>query len=144
MNVKQYPAVVIHSLGEGRKALAFRQPVTLLSPRGAALFAGALWWLALLKRLREEWPQTLIRDILDCADASGLALGALRIGQRSIVLDLTAPGWASVNAIAAARGGEVLTVPPPALDMSNTGDVHRLQQWLQLQTALGDSDNAVS
>jgi hypothetical protein len=68
----------------------------------------------------------------------------LRIGQRTIVLDLTAPGWASVNAIAAACGGEVLAVPPPALDMSSPGDVRRLQQWLQLQTALDDSDNAVS
>ncbi len=144
MNVKQYPAVVIHSLAEGRKALAFRQPVTLLSPRGAALFAGTLWWHALLKRLREECPQVLMHDILDCGDASGLALGALRIGQRSIVLDPAAPGWASVAASAASRGGEVLTMPPPALDMSNPGDVRCLQVWLQVQTGLGDSGSAVS
>ena len=144
MNVKQYPAVVIHSLADARKVLAFRQPVTLLSPRGAALFAGALWWQALLKRLREECPQILIHDFLDCADASGLALGALRIGQRSIVLDPSAPGWASVAAIAASLGAEVLTVPPPALDMSDPGDVRRLQDWLQVQTAPSDSGNTVS
>lgn len=144
MNVKQYPAVMIHSLAEGRKVLAHRQPVTLLSPRGAALFAGTLWWRALLKRLREECPHAAVHEILDCADASGLALGALRIGQRSIILDPTAPGRASVAAIVASLGGEVFAVPPAALDMSNPGDVRRLQDWLQTRPAAGDSDNAVS
>jgi hypothetical protein len=144
LNVKQYPAVVIHSLAEGRKVLAFRQPVTLLSPRGAALFAGTLWWRALLKRLREGQPEIPLHDILDCADASGLALGALRIGQRSIVLDPTAPGWAAVTAVAASLGGEVLAVPPLALDMSNPADVRRLQDWLQVRPAPRDSNDAVS
>lgn len=144
MNVKQYPAVVIHSLAEGRKVLAFGQPATLLSPRGAALFAGTLWWRALLERLRETAPHIPIHDILDCADASGLALGALRIGQRNIVLDPTAPGWASVTAIAVSLGGEVSTIRPQALDMSDPGDVRRLQDWLQGHTAPGDSDHAVS
>jgi hypothetical protein len=144
LNVKQYPAVVIHSLADGRKALAFGQPVTLLSPRGAALFAGTLWWRALLKRLREEHPHILMDEILDCADASGLALGALRIGQRNIVLDPTAPGRASVTAIAVSLGGEVIAVPPPAQDMSDPGDVRRLWAWLQVPAAPGDSDKGVS
>lgn len=131
MNVKQYPAVVIHNLADARRVLAFGRPVTLLSARGAALFAGSGWWRALLRRTREEHPDIRIADILDCADASGLALGALRIGQLAIVLDAAAPGWSSVASIAESLGGEVLTVRPPALDMSNPAEAWRLKDWLQ-------------
>lgn len=135
MNVKQYPAVVIHSLADAREVLAFGQPVTLLSARGAALSAGSGWWRALLTQLREEHAEAAMADILDCADASGLALGALRIGQLTILLDAATPGWASVAAIAASLGGEVLAVRPAALDMSNPADARRLRNWLQAQTA---------
>lgn len=131
LNVKQYPAVVIHNLADARGVLAFGRPVTLLSARGAALFAGSGWWRALLRRTREEHPDIRIADILDCADASGLALGALRIGQLAIVLDAAAPGWSSVASIAESLGGEVLTVRPPALDMSNPAEAWRLKDWLQ-------------
>ena len=144
MNVKQYPAIVIHSLADARKVLAFRQPVTLLSSRGAALFAGSGWWSALVRRAREEYPEVPIDDILDCADASGLALGALRIGQRTIVLDPAAFGWSSVAAIAASLGGEVLGARPPALDMSCGDEARRLREWLQVRTPPGDSDTGVS
>ena len=84
LNVKQYPAVVIHSLADARTVLALGRPVTLLSATGAALFAGCGWWRALIDRARTEYGDASIDDILDCADASGLALGALRIGQRRI------------------------------------------------------------
>lgn len=112
--------------------------MTLLSSAGAALFAGSGWWRALIDRARSEFPVVQFSDILDCADASGLALGALRIGQRSIVLHAAAPGWSSVAAIAASLGGEVLTFRPVALDMSEPGAVRQLPGWL------GDIGHAVS
>ena len=108
-----HPAVVVHGLTDARTVLAVGRPVTLLSAAGAALYAGSGWWRALIERARAEHPDIPIDDILDCADASGLALGALRIGQRRIVLSPTAPGWQSVAAIAASLGGEVLTARPP-------------------------------
>ena len=88
-----YPAVVVHGLADARTVLAVGAPVTLLSAAGAALYAGCGWWRALIARARAEHPDIPIDDILDCADAPGLALGALRIGQRRIVLDPAAPGW---------------------------------------------------
>ena len=88
-----YPAVVMHGLADARTVLAVGAPVTLLSGAGAALYAGCGWWRALIARARTEHPDIPIDDILDCADAPGLALGALRIGQRRIVLDPAAPGW---------------------------------------------------
>jgi hypothetical protein len=137
LNVKQispgnfaYPAVVIHGLSDARVVLAIGRPVTLLSAVGAALYAGCGWWHALVERASAEFPAVPIDDILDCADAPGPALGALRIGQRRIVLDPTVPGFAAVAEIAASLGCEVLSTRPEALDMSNPGAARRLHDWL--------------
>jgi len=140
----QYPVVVVHGLADARTVLAAGRPVTLLSASGAALFAGCGWWRALVRRARAEFPAMAIDDILDCAAAPGLALGAFRIGQRCIVLDPGAPGWSSVAAIAASLGGVVLTARPPALDMADRAAARRLHDWLQVRTTPGDSDDALS
>ena len=110
MTSDRYPAVVIHGLAHARTVLGIGRAVTLLSAPGAALFAGCGWWRAVIERARGEYPGVPIDDILDCADAPGLALGALRIGQRRLVLSPTSPGWQSVAAIAASLGGEVLSL----------------------------------
>ena len=139
LNVKQYPAVVIHGLPDARAVLAVGHPVTLLSASGAALYAGCGWWRALIAQARAEHADVPIDDILDCADAPGLALGAIRIGQRRIVLDPAAPGWPSVAAIATSLGGEVLTSRPPSIDMADRTAARRLHDWLQVRTTPGDS-----
>ena len=137
------PAVVVHGLVHARSVLAIGRSVTLLSAPGAALFAGCGWWLAVIERARSEYPGVTIDDILDCADAPGLALGALRIGQRRLVLSPTAPAWQSVAAIAASLGGEVLAARPPALDMADRNAARRLHDWLQVRTTPGDSSDAL-
>jgi hypothetical protein len=139
----RHPAVVVHGLPHARAALAAGRAVTLLSGPGAALFAGCGWWRALIERARAEYADVAVDDILDCADASGLALGALRSGQRVIVLDPIAPGWQSVASIAASLGGSVLTARPPALDMADRGAARRLHVWLHTGPT-GDSGDAVS
>ena len=152
LNVKQissvssrgYPAVVIHSLADARAVLAVGRSVTLLSAEGAALFAGCGWWRALMERAHGEYPDVAFGEILDCADASGLALGALRIGQRRIVLTASASGWSAVAAIAASLGGEVLTSRPQSLDMADPSAARRLHDWLQVRTTMRDSGDAVS
>lgn len=150
MNVKQIsafrgssPAVVVHGLADVRRVLDLGVPATLLSAAGAALYTGCGWWRALVERARAEYTAVAIDDILDCADASGYALGALRVGQRRIVLHADAPGRSAVVAIAGSLGGEVLAVRPPALDMADRNAARRLHDWLQLRTAPGDSDGAV-
>ncbi len=150
MNVKQlsvtsdrYPAVVIHGLAHARTVLGIGRAVTLLSAPGAALFAGCGWWRAVIERARGEYPGVSIDDILDCADAPGLALGALRIGQRWLVLSPTSPCWQSVATIAASLGGEVLGSRPPALDMADRNAARRLHDWLHVRTAPGDSGDAL-
>jgi len=135
---------VIHGLAHARSVLEIGRPATLLSAQGAALYAGAGWWRAVIGRARDEHPDVPVNDILDCGDAPGLALGAMRIGQHALVLSADAPGFASVAAIAASLGSELLTSRPPALDMADRSAARRLHDWLQLRTAPGDSGDVVS
>jgi hypothetical protein len=127
----QYPAVVVHSLADARVVLAHGRPASLLSAEGAALYAGCGWWQALVAAARAEFPRVQITDILDCADASGQALAALRIGQRHLILTLDAPGRARVAAIVAGLGGVLLAERPPALDLAEPTSRRRLHEWVR-------------
>jgi hypothetical protein len=126
----RYPAVVVHGLSDAREALGPGRAVTLLSAPGAALYAGCGWWRALLGNVRVEFPAVPVDDVLDCADASGQALAAMRIGQHIIVLAPAAPGWQAVAAIARESGTVLLTARPAALDLATRGASRRLPAWL--------------
>ena len=75
--------------------------------------------------------------------STGYALGALRIGQRRLVLDPSAPGRAAAAAIAAGLGAELLADRPPALDMADKGASRRLEDWLRVRTTPGDSGSGL-
>ena len=123
--MKLPPAAVVHGLPHLRQALAPGRPVTLLSGPGAALYAGCGWWRALMAMGAGGHP-----DILDCGDAAGRALEALRAGCRLLVLDGALPSWPLVSARAAAYGGFLLPARPPALDLAQPGAHRRLERWL--------------
>ena len=118
------PAVVVHGLDQARTALRPGLPVTLLSARGAALYAGCGWWRALVAAVAAA------HEVLDCADAPGHAMAALRIGQRHLILDAACPGFAVVTAAAATLGARVLAERPAALDLAEHGAEQRLVEWL--------------
>jgi hypothetical protein len=111
-----YPAVIVHGLGDALAALAGAEAkgaeVTLLSAPGAALYAGCGWWRALVEAARAEYPNVPRIDILDCADGTGQAMAAIRIGLTRLVLWPTAPGREAVVAIANSLGGFVLAEAP--------------------------------
>jgi hypothetical protein len=102
-----------------------------MSAPGAARYAGCLWWQALIGRARTEFPVAVINDLLDCDDASGLALTALRIGLRGVILLPGAPGRQAVDAIATGSGAILLASRPAALDMAARGAGRRLANWLR-------------
>ena len=120
------PAVIIHGLADARVAVAPGRPVTLLSAPGAALYAGCLWWRSLVDIVRRDG----VVDLLDCADGSGQAMAALRIGVCRLVLWADAPSWDAVAEIAVREGGCVLAEAPPALDLARRGAVRGLEAWL--------------
>ena len=126
-----HPAVIVHGLADAKAALAPGLPVTLLSAPGAALFAGCLWWREIITAARAVSMNTEATDILDCADASGMAMGALRSGVFRLVLWPDAPGWHGVAAIAERAGGFVLRQAPPALDLAQRNAIRGLHAWLR-------------
>jgi hypothetical protein len=133
MNVNMiiYPAVIVHGLADAEAVLTLGLPVTLLSASGAAMFAGCVWWREMVVAARSAFPDTEAMDILDCADASGMAMGSLRSGLCRLVLWPEAPGWASVAAIAERQGGFVLSAAPAALDVADRNAMRRLDGWLR-------------
>jgi hypothetical protein len=139
----QYPAVVVHSLADARVVLAHGRPVTLLSGEGAALYAGCAWWRALTAAARAEFPVVPTADLLDCADASGQALAALRIGLRHLILSPDAPGRARVAAIVAGLDGVLLVERPPALDLADPASRRRLGEWVRVRSGPDDSGAAL-
>jgi hypothetical protein len=132
------PAVIVHGAPDVRRALAPARAVTLLSAPGAALYAGAGWWVALMAAARAAHPGRAFDDVLDCADAPGRAAEALRAGQRLLVLCGAPPAlFARVRLMADALDAEVLPERPPALDLARPGAARRLADWLAAQ---GDNE----
>ena len=122
--------MIVHGRTDIDIVLAHRRPVTLLSGRGAASYAGCEWWRALMDLVHAHHPDATIAALLDCAGASGHALAAMRVGLRGLVLEPLAPGYARVAAIARRDGILLLESPPPALDMAHSGAAYRLGEWL--------------
>ncbi len=119
------PAVMVHGLDDARTALAPGRPVLLLSAPGAALFGGCLWWQALMRAAGVTG-----LSLLDCGDAPGRALEALRLGLPGVVLTCEAPAFGVVAGVAAECGALVLPAAPAALDLGRRGAARHLTAWL--------------
>jgi hypothetical protein len=110
----------------------------LLSAAGAASYGGCLWWKALTEAARSDFPKVASEDFLDCADASGYALAALRIGLGRLILWPDAPGRTRVAAIVARQGGVLLPNRPPALDLARRCAARWLCEWVRTAGRIDD------
>jgi hypothetical protein len=130
--MKLYPAVIVHGPGDALAALAHAEaqglPVTLLSAPGAALYAGCGWWRSLTAFARAAHPNVTCIDILDCADGTGVALAALRIGVTRLVLWPNAPGRNAVLEIAESLGGFVMEAAPAINPRVNLARVNKARE----------------
>lgn len=121
------PAVTIHGIRDARMALAPGLPVTLLSAPGAGLYAGVGWWRALIAAAAPP-PQT--PDVLDCGNAPGRALEALRGGQMLLILHCPPALWQDIAERAVRQRAQLLATRPPALDLAGRGAARHLADWL--------------
>lgn len=131
------PAVTVHAAAEAALALSLagERGVLLLSAPGAAGFLGPAWFLGIVAAARETVPGVLHKPVLDCADAPGQALAALRAGLRELVLDSACPAFSQVAAAAEEVGGRLRTRRPASLDLglldvTRAGARARLAAWL--------------
>ncbi|WP_207191724.1 hypothetical protein [Paracraurococcus ruber] len=113
------PAVTVHDAAGAALALGLAGPrgALLLSAPGAGGSLGAPWFLALVAAAAASHPDVIHRAVLDCADAPGPALLALRSGVAEVVLDPGCPAFGQVAAVAAALGARLRPARPPALDL---------------------------
>ncbi|WP_144404556.1 hypothetical protein [Belnapia sp. F-4-1] len=126
------PAVRVHGRAEAEAALALVGPLgaTLLSAPGMA--PGV--FLAMVAAAAAARPGLPHRVMMDCAEAPGLALAALRAGLRLLVL-APCPAFGAVAAAAEEYGAELRPEPPPAfdpgrIDLNSPGGRNKLAQWL--------------
>jgi hypothetical protein len=131
------PAVVVHAAAQAEAALAAAGPrgVLLLSARGAGAFMGPAVFLRMVARAAALHPGVPHHAALDCADAPGFALAALRAGVPVVLLDRASPAWPAVAAAAAEAGAVLLAERPPALDLGpvnlrRPGGLALLARWL--------------
>lgn len=134
-------AIVIHSLEHARAALAAaaerRTPVTVLSAPRAAAYAGAAWFRKVMDQAmadHPDLPEGRVTAVLDCGDAPGLALGALRQGVKAVRFAGAAGSAGKIAAIAAERGAVLIEDDPygDALDLKDTADCREAcREWLE-------------
>lgn len=134
------PAVAVHGLDQARLALAVGRPLVLISAPAAAGYAGCLWWRALADLAAAEAPGLVTADVLDCGDAPGWAMAALRVGCHMLVLAPECPAWARVAATADGLGAIVLPYRPAVLDLGQYGAERKLLAWLHGDATMADRD----
>lgn len=128
-------AIRIHSADHARAALRaateLGRPVTLISAAGAAGFAGAGYFAALMAEARRDFPDVAFTAILDCGDAPGDALGAMRQGVRHIHFSGTDSARAKLKQIAKAQGATLIIGDVAALDLERVADAESAcRAWL--------------
>lgn len=127
MSQSRRPVIIVHNLAHARAAAdvatALDIAVRLRSAPGAARYAGAGWFAALMSLVREEFPSAKLEASLDCATDAGLALAALRTGIPMVRFTGSAMVKRKIAAIARAYGAalENAAVTIDLLDCADPG-----------------------
>lgn len=104
--------VTISTLAEAVAALTEGGPVRLRSQPFASASLGAGAFLALIKAARAAMPGVKAEAVLDCGDAPGHALGALRLGAEAISLTASDEVMQKIAEIAAQTGAKLYRASP--------------------------------
>jgi hypothetical protein len=128
-------AILIHGLDDARAALRAAQEtgraVTVISGPGGGAYGGPAWFDHVLREAQGEFPQAQVTAILDCDDAAGLALGALRYGIRHVRFDGREDVTIKLREIAAAQGATIITGEIATLDLRGARDpLAACRDWL--------------
>ncbi len=137
-------AVTVGDMGQAVAVLAAAadvlggRAVLLLSPPGAAAWLGAQGFAAIVAEAVARVPGVAHLAALDCADAPGPALAALRAGLRRVVLAGAHPSHPAVAAAGREVGAQVWPARPAALDLAGI-DLARPQGRARLRFLLAQA-----
>ncbi len=116
--------IIIHGVGDARIAAAAARSlgvgVRLASAPGAASYAGAAWFAEIIAAIRSEFPDVAIEAVLDCGDAPGHAMAALRVGIK--LIRFTGPRRVrdKLNSLAREYDAALADNDGPALDIARS------------------------
>lgn len=128
-------AVTVHGLDDamraGAAAHALGVPLTLISAPAAAASMGPAWFAEMVRNLERAYPDLDVEAVLDCGDAAGYAMAALRCGVRAIRFSGRPAVAGKIEDIAAAYGARLVERPYRILDPRRARDADAaLRQWL--------------
>ncbi len=117
---------IVHDIDHARMAVRAaredRAPVSLLSAPGAAAYLGPGYFHALVEIVAAEYPAVPVTGILDCGDAAGYAMAALREGVDTVIF--TGPEEVRRKLVAIADDAAAVLAGPPrdAIDLAGAAD----------------------
>ena len=131
----QARAIIIHELAHARAALAaaaeLGAAVELWSAAGAAAYAGAGWFDAVLRAAGNQAPSAVFIAVLDCDDRADLVQAALRQGLTHVCFRGPNALAARLADIARQRGATLHRKRPRALDLRGRADADTAcRAWL--------------
>ncbi len=113
---------IAHARAAAAAAATLGVAVRIRSAPGAAAYGGAGWFLEIIDIVRAEYPNARIEASLDCADAPGYAMAALRRGAEMIRFRGTKTAGEKIAQLADARGAVLDKSRAAPLDLSGIGD----------------------
>ena len=116
---------IAHARAAASAATALDVAVRIRSAPGAAAYGGAGWFMEMISIVRAEYPNARIEASLDCADAPGYAMAALRRGAEMIRFRGTGTANDKIAQLADANGAILDKSRAAPLDLSGIGDPER-------------------
>ncbi|NKB50411.1 MAG: hypothetical protein GKS02_13720 [Alphaproteobacteria bacterium] len=114
MSDQSRPQIVIYALADACAALAAAAEhgtaITLVSPAGAAAFAGPTWFRAVVTQAGAQVPSAKFDCALDCAGDAGLAMAAIREGVPAICFNGPDAARCKIEDIAAQSGCAIASI----------------------------------
>ena len=139
------PQIVVYSLADARAALQvaaeLNVKVTLVSPAGAAAYAGPAWFRELVTQARDAVPGAAFDSVLDCASEAGHALAAIRAGVAAIAFEGPDEVRHKIRDIAAQSACALVEIDyEQALDLNDCADATAAcRDWLASKSAENDT-----
>ena len=120
------PAFIVHDLPQAIAALTAAadsgHAIALWSPPEAARSLGAGYFLAMIAAARQVVPAARSTAVLDCGEAPGLAMAALRGGAEAVHVAAALPVLANLAAIAGQQGARLEPERLAAFDLGGPAD----------------------
>ena len=106
-------------------------PITLISAPDAVASMGPAWFCNMVEDIVRAYPDLDAEAVLDCGDAAGFALAALRRGAKTIGFSGNKPAARKLEEIAQSHGARLVKRPSRILDPRGERDRDAsLRQWL--------------